>query len=49
MTVPNVHVNGMTRGGGDEFRKLHSEGELTKVMQSWAGTSFSIKKLSPNN
>jgi hypothetical protein len=46
-TVPNVHVKGITRGGGDEFRKLHHDGNLEKNMQDWGGNSFRIKKLSP--
>ncbi|CAN6669696.1 hypothetical protein TRVA0_042S00254 [Trichomonascus vanleenenianus] len=48
-TVPNVHVKGLSRGGGDEFRELDKSGQLATVMQTWAGSSVRVKKLAPPN
>lgn len=46
-TVPNVHVMGLTRGGGDEFRALHGDNTLASTMEGWAGDkSISVKRLS---
>lgn len=46
-TVPNVHVMGLSRGGGDEFRELHKTGSLVAGMELWANKMISVKRLTP--
>ncbi|KAF5105207.1 hypothetical protein DV453_005044 [Geotrichum candidum] len=48
-TVPNVHVMGQSRGGGDEFRALHQQNTLAETMEKWGGDKkISVKRLSTN-
>lgn len=48
-TVPNVHVMGLSRGGGDEFRTLHQQNTLADTMEKWGGDKkISVKRLSTN-
>ncbi|ODQ66737.1 hypothetical protein NADFUDRAFT_46118 [Nadsonia fulvescens var. elongata DSM 6958] len=44
-TVPNVHIVGTSRGGGDEIRALHEANELSTSFAKWAGESLRIKKI----
>lgn len=44
-TVPNVHVNKVSRGGGDEFRALNNGGNLAETMHQWSDSNFRVKKL----
>lgn len=46
-TVPNVHVMGRPRGGGDEFRKLHKDNNLVISMEVWGNKKISVKRLTP--
>ncbi|KAF5093461.1 hypothetical protein D0Z03_002405 [Geotrichum reessii] len=48
-TVPNVHVMGLSRGGGDEFRAMHQQNTLAETMEKWGGDKkISVKRLSTN-
>lgn len=42
-TVPNVHVNGVSRGGGDEFRALEAENTIETKLKEWGNVS--VKKI----
>lgn len=45
-TVPNVHIMGTSRGGGDEFRALHQSNNLVSTVESWAGNkALTVKRL----
>ncbi|CEP64244.1 glutaredoxin LALA0_S10e05776g [Lachancea lanzarotensis] len=49
-TVPNVVINGKSRGGFDDFKALHDEGLLLESLKEWAGKDFTIsKKEKPSN
>ncbi|SCV00639.1 LAME_0G11078g1_1 [Lachancea meyersii CBS 8951] len=49
-TVPNVVINGKSRGGFDDFKALHDEGKLLKSLKDWAGKEFTVtKKEKPSN
>ena len=43
-TVPNLLVNGISRGGNEEIRKLHSQGKLLESLQSWSDGKFSVEQ-----
>lgn len=52
-TVPNIHIQGVSRGGCDDFRALEEQGKLVANVNAWfeekKGTtgfeSLSIKKV----
>ena len=46
-TVPNVHVMGRSRGGGDQFRELHKTNTLVPSMETWGKGTISVKRLTP--
>lgn len=52
-TVPNVIVgtsSAVSRGGADDFQKLHDEGLLAKLMNTWGGKDVSVsRKEVPSN
>lgn len=43
-TVPNLIVNGLSRGGCDEVLKLHHEGKLLSSLKQWGQDTFSVKQ-----
>ncbi|CAG99837.1 glutaredoxin [Kluyveromyces lactis] len=43
-TVPNVIINGISRGGSDEFAGLHEDNSLLQSLKTWAGSTLSVKK-----
>ncbi|CDR41878.1 CYFA0S08e01090g1_1 [Cyberlindnera fabianii] len=49
-TVPNLLINGISRGGSDEMRKLHDEGKLLAMLNQWGGKSVKATKINaPSN
>lgn len=42
-TVPNVLVNGVSIGGGDDIEDLHVSGGLVKKIASLAGQKVTVK------
>ncbi|ODV87656.1 hypothetical protein CANARDRAFT_190203, partial [[Candida] arabinofermentans NRRL YB-2248] len=49
-TVPNLFINGVSRGGSDEMAKLHSNNELLDSLLEWAGPTVKIEKVNaPSN
>lgn len=49
-TVPNLLINGKSRGGFDDIKALHSKGELLKSLDKWGDGAFTIKQLEkPSN
>jgi glutaredoxin len=49
-TVPNLFVNGVSRGGSDEMRKLHDEGKLLSSLNQWGGKNVKTTKINaPSN
>ncbi|CAR25651.1 hypothetical protein ZYGR_0A02160 [Zygosaccharomyces rouxii] len=49
-TVPNVIINGKSRGGNDEFRSLHNEGKLLSSFKDWSQGTFTVLQLDrPSN
>lgn len=43
-TVPNMLVNGISRGGSDDIRALHKSGELLTSLKEWSAGSFEVTK-----
>ncbi|KAG0668764.1 hypothetical protein C6P45_004366 [Maudiozyma exigua] len=43
-TVPNMLVNGISRGGSDDIRALHKNGELLASLKEWSAGSFEVTK-----
>lgn len=43
-TVPNMIVNGISRGGSDDIIALHKNGELLSSLREWSGGSFEVKQ-----
>ncbi|EJS44336.1 YDL010W [Saccharomyces arboricola H-6] len=43
-TVPNLLINGISRGGSKEIRSLHSQGKLLESLQSWSDGEFSVEQ-----
>lgn len=41
-TVPNVIINGISRGGYDDFNKLHSNNALLDSLQEWGEKSLKV-------
>lgn len=41
-TVPNMLVNGISRGGSDDIRALHKNGELLSSLKEWSAGSFEV-------
>lgn len=49
-TVPNLFINGISRGGSDEMKKLHSEGQLLSSLSSWGEKNIKVSKINaPSN
>ncbi|CUS22637.1 LAQU0S06e02542g1_1 [Lachancea quebecensis] len=49
-TVPNVIINGVSRGGNDDFQKLQEEDELLSSLKTWCGKALTVsKKEKPSN
>jgi glutaredoxin len=42
-TVPNILVNGVSIGGGDDIEELHVAGKLIEKIESLAGKKVQIK------
>ncbi|CDO94868.1 unnamed protein product [Kluyveromyces dobzhanskii CBS 2104] len=45
-TVPNVVINGISRGGCDDFVKLDEDKTLLDSLKTWGGSTLSVKKAS---
>ncbi|GAV51648.1 hypothetical protein ZYGR_0AF01190 [Zygosaccharomyces rouxii] len=41
-TVPNVIINGKSRGGGEDLRSLHNEGKLLSSLKHWSQGTFTV-------
>ncbi|ODV60760.1 glutaredoxin [Ascoidea rubescens DSM 1968] len=49
-TVPNLFINGASRGGCDDLTELHSKNELLPSLVKWGGKDIKVSKLSvPSN
>lgn len=49
-TVPNLVINGKSRGGSDDIKALHDNGELLDNLVKWSDGSFTVDKLEkPSN
>lgn len=49
-TVPNLMINGKSRGGFDDIKALHSKGELLGSLNKWGDGDFTVKQLEkPSN
>lgn len=49
-TVPNLIINGKSRGGSDDIRLLHNQGELLKKLNTWSDGTYTVEKLEkPSN
>jgi glutaredoxin len=44
-TVPNLFVNGISRGGSDEMKKLHNEGKLLTSLNTWGEKNIKVTKI----
>lgn len=50
VTVPNVIINGISRGGSDSLRSSHSKGELLDNLKLWGGKSLTVSQIKkPSN
>ncbi|CAI4059629.1 hypothetical protein SUVZ_04G2250 [Saccharomyces uvarum] len=43
-TVPNLLINGVSRGGSEEIKRLHSQGKLLGSLQEWSGGKFTVEQ-----
>lgn len=43
-TVPNLLINGISRGGNEEIKKLHTQGKLLESLQVWSDSKFSVEQ-----
>ncbi|CCH61620.1 hypothetical protein TBLA_0F00750 [Henningerozyma blattae CBS 6284] len=43
-TVPNMIVNGISRGGRDEIVALNDEGKLLEALNDWSDNTFTVKQ-----
>lgn len=41
-TVPNVIINGISRGGSDDLRQLHMDGKLLSSLKEWGSNTFTV-------
>ncbi|CCH41361.1 Monothiol glutaredoxin-7 [Wickerhamomyces ciferrii] len=49
-TVPNLFINGVSRGGSDEMKKLHDEGKLLESLNLWGEKGIKVNKINaPSN
>ncbi|KAH3671443.1 hypothetical protein WICMUC_004624 [Wickerhamomyces mucosus] len=49
-TVPNLFINGVSRGGSDDMKLLHQENKLLNSLKEWGGKGLSVDKISaPSN
>lgn len=49
-TVPNLVINGKSRGGCDDITALHDKGELLKSLEDWGNGNFKVQQLEkPSN
>lgn len=49
-TVPNLVINGKSRGGFDDIKALHSEGKLLASLEKWGEEAIKVKQLEkPSN
>lgn len=49
-TVPNVIVNGKSRGGSDELKSLHNQGKLLPSLYDWSQGTYTVLQLDrPSN
>ncbi|CCF55562.1 hypothetical protein KAFR_0A01230 [Kazachstania africana CBS 2517] len=49
-TVPNVVINGVSRGGSDDLRALHADGKLLDSLKTWGSGNFQVKQIEkPSN
>ncbi|GMM27515.1 glutathione-disulfide reductase [Martiniozyma asiatica (nom. inval.)] len=45
-TVPNLIINGVSRGGCDDILELDQNGELSQALDDWAGRTLSVTPIS---
>ncbi len=43
-TVPNVIINGISRGGCDDFAGLHDQNTLLDSLKQWGGSTLTVDK-----
>ncbi|SCU85338.1 LANO_0C03994g1_1 [Lachancea nothofagi CBS 11611] len=43
-TVPNVVINGVSRGGCDDLKALQADGKLLSSLKEWAGKTLTVTK-----
>lgn len=49
-TVPNLFINGVSRGGSDEMHSLHEKNALLDSLVEWGGKTISVDKVNaPSN
>ncbi|KAG7806437.1 hypothetical protein KL921_004834 [Ogataea angusta] len=49
-TVPNLFVNGVSRGGSDEMSALHADNRLLDELAAWGGSKIKVEKINrPSN
>lgn len=49
-TVPNIIVNGISKGGSDELKSLHDRGELLSSLTKWSQGTYTVLQLDrPSN
>ncbi|KAG7914143.1 hypothetical protein KL927_004794 [Ogataea polymorpha] len=49
-TVPNLFVNGVSRGGSDEMSALHADNKLLDELTAWGGPKVKVEKINrPSN
>ncbi|ESX00170.1 hypothetical protein KL918_004959 [Ogataea parapolymorpha] len=49
-TVPNLFVNGVSRGGSDEMSALHADNKLLDQLTAWGGPKVKVEKINkPSN
>ncbi|CAM9020732.1 hypothetical protein WICANDRAFT_79157 [Wickerhamomyces anomalus NRRL Y-366-8] len=49
-TVPNLFINGVSRGGSDDIKKLHEEGKLLNSLNLWGDKDVKVNKINaPSN
>jgi len=49
-TVPNLFINGVSRGGCDDIKSLHEDGKLLDMLNLWGEKNVKVNKINaPSN
>lgn len=49
-TVPNLFINGVSRGGSDDMKALHTEGKLLSSLNTWGEKNIKVNRVNaPSN